>query len=45
MGGGGEVLWGRREILQGRLGKLEGKRLLGISRSKWEDDIKIDSKK
>jgi hypothetical protein len=31
----------RRET-QSKAGKLEGKRELGISRRRWEDNIKID---
>ena len=32
----------RRGVYSVLMGKLEGKRTLGIPRSRWEDNIKID---
>jgi hypothetical protein len=32
----------RRGVCRGLVGKPEGKRLLGITRLRWEDSIKMD---
>ena len=43
MRGAGHVArMGRREVYKVLVGKPEGKRLLGRSRRRWEDNIKMD---
>jgi hypothetical protein len=34
--------WGRRDVFRVLVGRPEGKRPLGISRRRWEDNIKMD---
>jgi hypothetical protein len=36
------MYWGRRGVHRVLMGKPEGKRSLGRSRHRWEDDIKVD---
>jgi len=42
MGGTCSAYGGEESLLQGLVGKPEGKRLLGRPRRRWEDNIKMD---
>ena len=42
MGGACSAYGGEERLIQGSVGKLEGKRQLGRIRCRWEDNIKMD---
>jgi hypothetical protein len=42
MGGACSTYGGEEKLIQGLVGKPEGKRQLGRPRRKWEDNIKMD---